>query len=196
MATKNENETKIKEKKKDDLSQISPELIALLTKQIKAELINEKPDKEVDELAAEEKMLNRKIKVTSISSGTVGVYLLNGNFIKWDKSGDVVRLKVEDIVNMNSVCEDYLKQPLLILEDDEVIEYLGLTEKYRLLTKVKNIDELLQLSKEEIAEILNALSKEMKEDIAIDVLRRIKNNEIDSMSMIAFLTRQLKLEGK
>lgn len=187
--------SKKNEEKISDISMISPELIKILTNQIKAELMaNEPKQNKINEDDQEEKLMNKKVKVTSVSSGVVGVYLLNGRFVKWNKAGDSMRLKVEELVNINSLSPRYLNQPLLMIEDDETVEYFDLTDKYALLTKAKNVDELLKLKKDEIAKILSVLSREMRADISMDILRRIESGEIDSISMVEFLKRQLKLD--
>lgn len=191
MAGKTKNE--VKEEVKNDLSSISPELIALLTNQIKAQLMSDMP-KEVNQENDEEKLLNKKVKVTSISSGIVGVYLLNGRFVKWDKAGDSMMLKVEELVNMNSVSNSYLQQPLLMIEDDEVIEYLDLRERYDLINKISDIDKFLTLGKQEISEILDELPRSIREDLSIEIIRRIQSGEIDSRIMVEFLKRKLGLQ--
>lgn len=178
------------EKQTIDLNSISPELITLLTNQIKSELMNSMPNNQANE---EEKILNKKVKVTSISSGSIGVYLLNGRFVKWEKAGDSIMLKVEELVNMNSVSEIYLEQPLLIIEDKEVIKYLGLKEKYDLIEKIKDVDKFLKLDREEIATILDSLSKDMRADLSIEIIRKINDGSIDSRVLVEFLKRKLNI---
>lgn len=209
-------ETKVKPKKEEvkvekvnDINAISPELIAMLTAQITEQVTNQLKatmSEPTESAVAENKPSKRRkvkqidlpldelVPVRSIFNGTVGFKPRSGRTIVWQNNGTVQNLTIQDILDMDATSSIYLRTPRLIVEDEEVCEYLGINDIVDMAEKVSDIDDFLQLDIKDIDSTLDNLPRGLRENIYGEIVRRIECDEIDSMRVVRLLRTKLKID--
>lgn len=103
---------------------------------------------------------------------------------KWMEIGDEEVLTIDEILTMDSTSRRFLNTPWLVIEDDEVIEGLGLTNLYKLIEKIEDVDSLLDMNIEEIEEIINKAPFEYQKTLASVIFAKVNNNEIRDIVLI------------
>ena len=140
------------------------------------------------------KIKDEIIEVRSCYDGVVGYTSpkTNTNY-KWIEKGDIEVLTIEEILAMNTK-KIYFQTPLLIVEDDRIIEALGLKNIYEAVQKIENIDELIEMDLEDIEDIIGRLSNNHKINLRDEVAKKIKNEEIRDYVVDQALKRILNIE--
>ncbi len=134
------------------------------------------------------------VEVRSCFDGVVGYTSpkTNTNY-KWIEKGDIEVLTIEEILAMNTK-KIYFQTPLLIVEDDRIVEALGLKNIYEAVEKIENIDELIEMDLEDIEDIIGRLSNNHKINLRDEVAKKIKNAEIRDYVVVQALKRILNIE--
>ena len=129
------------------------------------------------------KIKDEIIEVRSCYDGVVGYTSpkTNTNY-KWIEKGDIEVLTIEEILAMNTK-KIYFQTPLLIVEDDRIIEALGLKNIYEAVQKIEDIED-----------IIGRLSNNHKINLRDEVAKKIKNEEIRDYVVVQALKRILNIE--
>ena len=195
-ATK-KTEEKEEEKKVEGL-ELTPEMMEMFKKFMESQqkVAEPKIQKNVDEKFTKAKLYGIKdeiVPVRNILDGKV-IYVSPKTKIKykWLEKGDIEYLSIEEVLAMDSK-KLYLRTPLLIVEDERIIEGLGLEKLYKDIELVENIDELIELEEEEIERIIKGLSVGCKNNLRDEVNKKIKNCEIRDYMIVNMLKRLLDL---
>lgn len=140
------------------------------------------------------KIKDEIVEVRSCFDGVVGYTSpKTRTAYKWIEKGDIEVLTIEEILAMNTK-KIYFQTPLLIVEDDRIIEALGLKNIYEAVEKIENIDELIEMDLEDIEDIIGRLSNDHKINLRDEVAKKIKNAEIRDYVVIQALKRILNIE--
>lgn len=140
------------------------------------------------------KIKDEIVEVRSCFDGVVGYTSpKTRTAYKWIEKGDIEVLTIEEILAMNTK-KIYFQTPLLIVEDDRIIEALGLKNIYEAVQKIENIDELIEMDLEDIEDIIGRLSNDHKINLRDEVAKKIKNAEIRDYVVIQALKRILNIE--
>ena len=195
-ATK-KTEEKEEEKKVGGL-ELTPEMMEMFKKFMESQqkVAEPKIQKKVDEKFTKAKLYGIKdevVPVRNILDGKV-IYVSPKTKIKykWLEKGDIEYLSIEEVLAMDSK-KLYLRTPLLIVDDERIIEGLGLEKLYKDIELVENIDELIELEEEEIERIIKGLSVGCKNNLRDEVNKKIKNCEIRDYMIVNMLKRLLDL---
>lgn len=144
--------------------------------------VNEKPNKITKSYLRTIK--DREVIVKSVV-GVVSFKSPKTNTLyKWMEIGDEEVLTIDEILTMDSTSRRFLNTPWLVIEDDEVIEGLGLTNLYKLIEKIEDVDSLLDMNIEEIEEIINKAPFEYQKTLASVIFAKVNNNEIRDIVLI------------
>lgn len=79
--------------------------------------------------------------------------------------GKTVRMQVQDIIDVMAESPIF-EQGYAIILDEDVVEYLNLTESYKNIIKLNDIDKLFNMSEKKIKEIFVSIPETMRTDIA------------------------------
>lgn len=195
-ATK-KTEEKEEEKKVEGL-ELTPEMMEMFKKFMESQqkAVEPKVQKKVDEKFTKAKLYGIKdeiVPVRNILDGKV-IYVSPKTKIKykWLEKGDIEYLSIEEVLAMDSK-KLYLRTPLLIVDDERIVEGLGLEKLYKDIELVENIDELIELEEEEIERIIKGLSVGCKNNLRDEVNKKIKNCEIRDYMIVNMLKRLLDL---
>ncbi len=182
-----------------DMNSIPPEMFAMFMKFMEAQ-----QKTEVQATAVEEKdikwnktMLNKikeeVVEVRSVVDSRV-IYVSPKTHIKykWLEKGDTESLTIEEILAMDSK-KLFLRSPLLVVEDDRVVEGLGLKDVNKLVDKVEDIDRLVEMDLEDMENTINELPFEYKRNLRDEVNKKIENSEIRDYVVVQTLKRIFEL---
>ena len=190
--------TEEEEEKKVEGLELTPEMMEMFKKFMESQqkVAEPKIQKNVDEKFTKAKLYGIKdeiVPVRNILDGKV-IYVSPKTKIKykWLEKGDIEYLSIEEVLAMDSK-KLYLRTPLLIVEDERIIEGLGLEKLYKDIELVENIDELIELEEEEIERIIKGLSVGCKNNLRDEVNKKIKNCEIRDYMIVNMLKRLLDL---
>ena len=195
--TTKKTEEKEEEKKVGGL-ELTPEMMEMFKKFMESQqkVAEPKTQKKVDEKFTKAKLYGIKdevVPVRNILDGKV-IYVSPKTKIKykWLEKGDIEYLSIEEVLAMDSK-KLYLRTPLLIVDDERIIEGLGLEKLYKDIELVENINELIELEEEEIERIIKGLSVGCKNNLRDEVNKKIKNCEIRDYMIVNMLKRLLDL---
>ena len=112
----------------------------------------------------------------------------------WAEKGDVEILSIEEILTMSSTSPRCLKEPWLIVEDERVIEGLGLGKVMDLVNKIEDIDTLVTMDLDDLEKLINGLTKDQRDNLRDEINKKIKNNEIRDYVTVITLKKILNLD--
>lgn len=197
MAEAKTTKTKKEKEMITDMSAISPELLAQITKQIEENIKKEeaKTCKRKKSMRVEFD-LEELVPVESVFYGIVECKSRTGKSIIWRDHGITQYMTIGDVIDVNSFSEIYFNEPKLIVRDDEVAEYLNTLEINKIADKISNLDDFLKLDLQEINDILNRLPKGLRKNICSELVKMIEEGKINDLRLIKFLGRKLNLNYK
>lgn len=182
-----------------DMNSIPPEMFAMFMKFMEAQQKTEVQATAVEEKATKwnKTMLNKikeeVVEVRSVVDARV-VYVSPKTHIKykWLEKGDTESLTIEEVLAMDSK-KLFLRSPLLVVEDDRVVEGLGLKGVNKLVDKVEDIDRLVEMDLEDMENTINELPFEYKRNLRDEVNKKIENSEIRDYVVVQTLKRIFEL---
>lgn len=195
--TKKKVEPKTEPKKEgvDMSAMMTPEMMAMFMKFMESQQ-EVKPMKTKEEKWTKASLYNIKnemVEVRNVLDGKV-VYVSPKTKLKykWLEKGDVEILSVEEILAMDSK-KIFLRTPILVVEDERVIEGLGLGKVYRDIELIENTEKLEELDIDELKEFVEGLSDECKNNLRDEMNKKINNYEIRDYMVVDTLKGLLDL---
>lgn len=107
---------------------------------------------------------------------------------KWPEKGDVEVMTIKEVLTMENESKRFLHTPWVTIEDERIIEALGLEKLYEKIEKVEDIPLLLELSPDEIRKIFNDLPKNYKDNFRDEIYMKVKSNELRDVLIINTLS--------
>lgn len=106
---------------------------------------------------------------------------------KWraNNYGKTLRMKIQDIIEIASDSTVFENGYAVIL-DENVIEHMNLTEQYKYIIKLADIEKIMSMSDKKIREILSNIPKTLTTDIVKYIRKKIQDGDkkFDSTSKI------------
>ena len=196
--TKKKVEPKTEPKKEgvDMSTMMTPEMMAMFMKFMESQQQEVKPMNVKEEKWTKASLYNIKnemVEVRNVLDGKV-VYVSPKTKLKykWLEKGDIEILSVEEVLAMDSK-KIFLRTPVLVIDDERVIEGLGLGKVYRDIELIENTEKLEELDIDELKEFVEGLSDECKNNLRDEVNKKIKNCEIRDYMIVNMLKRLLDL---
>ena len=186
-----------KKKEGDDMStMMTPEMMAMFMKFMESQQQEVKPMKVKEEKWTKASLYNIKnemVEVRNVLDGKV-VYVSPKTKLKykWLEKGDIEILSVEEILAMDSK-KIFLRTPVLVIDDERVIEGLGLGKIYRDIELIENTEKLEELDIDELKEFVEGLSDECKNNLRDEMNKKINNYEIRDYMVVDTLKGLLDL---
>ena len=138
---------------------------------------------------------NRVVPVVSVSNFTVGYKSKETNtMLFWNSYGDEHDMKIGEVINMLGESEKFLKQPWLIVDDEEFVDAMNLGELYDLVFDLEDLDAFFKQPTHKIKEELDKLSASMRSDVLNRAIAMISNGEINSLALVQFLKKEYKID--
>lgn len=191
MAKKNDNKSENFEEIKEDL----------INEEVKNEKKEESEKVEVQALntntysspTSSEKIIRRKdtldknilVPIMNVTNGKL-IYQSRktGSEYQFERYGDVEYMELYELLTMRSSQRKFLDEPFLIVLDDEVSEYLGLSKLYKELTHATQIDGIFKMPLEQFNEIIQSTPKGLAHLIVSKAKEKMKSKELDSVQKV------------
>lgn len=215
MATKKETDVKTKttrktSTKKTEETKIDNSVVEMLMKQI-AELQAQiqQQDKKVEVKESIEKTDKKRrntfndirdveVEVQRVIGGVGDVKYVDkktGDEYTWKEEGSIEYMTGDVLRRMNSTSQLFLKAPWLrILDNDEVIEVLGLKELYKNIDSIEDVNMLASMDEDELERLVKSLSLEYKNVLSTNVAYKISSEELNNINAIRKFERVLGKE--
>lgn len=113
---------------------------------------------------------------------------------EWDSFGDEQDMDLQELKNAKNSSKSFFENNWFLIDDPEVIEYLGVTNYYKNSLKYDSFDELFTKSSEEISNIISKLPSGQKKSVAYRAKQLITDGVIDSIKVITALEKSLSIE--
>lgn len=134
---------------------------------------------------------DREVRVTSCYGRVVYKSKKTGEVFKWLETGDDQYFTVQDVLDMDNQSHKFLRTPWLLIDDEEVVEAMGLTKMYSYINRLEDIDDFLSSSLDEIEEVCQNLSKGYKNNLARIVNQKVEDKELRDVVVIRKLQELL-----
>ena len=115
----------------------------------------------------------------------------NGYEVTWEKQGDVDYIELGELVSMRNSQRAFFEKNWLGIDDEEVIEYLGVSKFYNNALSYEELTKILELPFSEMSEKIKLMPKGMRENLKIQLAQKIRDKGIDSIKVIDFLKGEL-----
>lgn len=137
------------------------------------------------------------IPCRSMTAGTL-VYISDRTRARflWNDFGTVQYIEMGELLDMRASAPSFLEDIMLIVEDDEAVDMLGLTKKYESLSEFEGLDDILFKSASELKDILPELPKGIKRSLTNRARALIENGELESLNVIRAIEVALKVDLK
>lgn len=192
---KKEIKNEINELKNNEL-EVYNDLKEKMREELLEELKNEMVEKNTSINIGNKIDRNKMVKIRNVTNGTLawGSPKTNAEFIL-EGFGTSEWIEVSELITMKSRHPRILTEPWIIIEDDmEVVEFLGLKKVY---DKILSVDELQSFFKKSIKDMENALNvipNGLKTLIASRALQMVVSEELTDTRKIKLLERTLKIK--
>lgn len=134
---------------------------------------------------------DREVRVTSCYGRVIYKSKKTGEVFKWLETGDDQYFTVQDILDMDNQSHKFLRTPWLLIDDEEVVEAMGLKKMYSYINRLEDIDGFLSSSLDEIEEVCQNLSKGYKNNLARIVNQKVEDKELRDLVVIRKLQELL-----
>lgn len=112
----------------------------------------------------------------------------------FSRFGDEHDMEIQELKKARNDSKKFFENNWFLIDDPDVIEYLGLTEYYKDALSYDEFDQLAEMSADEIADRMTRVSEGQKIAIAHHARRMIAEGRIDSLKAIAALEKGLGVQ--
>lgn len=112
----------------------------------------------------------------------------------WDNFCDEQDMELQELKNAKNSSKAYFENNWFLIDDPEIIEYLGVSRYYKNALSAETFDELFDKPADEVRDIVNKLSAGQKKSVAFRAKQKIAAGEIDSIKVITALEDALSTE--
>lgn len=140
---------------------------------------------------------NDMIPCRSVTNGTL-VYISDRTKARflWSEYGVVQYIDMGELLDMRASQPKLLNDVMIVIDDEEAVQYLGLTEKYESLANIDDLDSFFAKSEAEMKKILPKLPNGIKQSIATHARKLIDEGELGDLNKIRILDEHLKTHLK
>jgi hypothetical protein len=117
-----------------------------------------------------------------------------GEKFVFERFGDEHDMEIQELKKARNDAKKFFANNWFLIDDPEVIEYLGLSEYYKNAFSYDEFDQLADMTADEIAERMTKVSEGQKIAIAHHARRMIAEGKIDSMRAITALEKGLGVQ--
>ena len=181
------------------IKQITKQVREEVTKEFESKMVDTSVDKPIYKTNRRKKEeynfdLTDKVPVKNVSFGGVGHIDTRGRAVIWNEFGDVVYMSIEDVLNMQSTNPVLLNEPKLMVEDEEIAQYLDKTEVYDAIEEINNLQDFFKKDIKYVEEIIGKLPEGYRKELANEVFIMNEAELIDSGILKRMLQRVLRID--
>jgi hypothetical protein len=116
-----------------------------------------------------------------------------GYEVTWTNHGDEQYVDAKELVDMRSSQPKFLEKPWLYIEDDSMVEHLGLTTLYKQISSAIDTDKIFAMKPIEMKKVVAGLPEELRKSVRDEARKAIKNGNLDNLRSIQILQKELKV---
>ena len=136
--------------------------------------------------------------IVTVRNGFQGKLIYVSNRTKeryvWDSFGDEQDMDLQELKNAKNSSKSFFINNWFLIDDPEVIEYLGVGQYYKYALNFDSFNQLFESDPDEIREIVSHLSTGQKKSVAYRAKQLIADQVIDSINVITALEESLSIE--
>lgn len=117
----------------------------------------------------------------------------NERFV-WETFGDEQDMDLQELKNARNSSKTFFENNWFLIDDPEVLEYLGVSQYYKYALNFDSFDGLFDKTPDEISDTISRLSTGQKKSVAYRAKELIANGSIDSIKVINALEESLSIE--
>lgn len=117
-----------------------------------------------------------------------------GEIFVWESFGDEQDLELQELKNAKNSYKAFFENNWFLIDDPEVVEYLGIERFYKNSLSYDEFDALFERSPAEIERRVEKIPKGQKASLAYRAKQLIKEGSIDSIKVINILEKGLGVE--
>lgn len=138
---------------------------------------------------------NEMINVRSVTYGGLNyVSSKTGIFTRWSQYGDVQQMEYAELVTMKASSRAFLFDPRIVIDDEEVAEKLGLTELYKQLEEVADLEKFFGVDLLQMQTAIQKLPKGAKETVRQKASEMVRSGRLYDTRKIKMLERELSID--
>lgn len=175
---------KVEDKKEVEVVETSVDQVVAETPKVEARTKRKTVDK------------NLEVACRSVVSGEL-IYISRrtNEPIEWEDYGDIQYITVEDLNTMKSQQKAFLTKPWIIIEDEDVIDHLGLRSIYEGILPIEDLEAfLLETDINELVQAVRKAPKGIKELLVDKAREMVADERLDSMRTIKALNVELNID--
>lgn len=113
---------------------------------------------------------------------------------EWDCFGDEQDMTLQELKNAKNASKSFFINNWFLIDDPEILEYLGVTQYYKYALNFESFDSLFEKAPAEIKSTVALLSSGQKKTVAYRAKELIATGVIDSIKIINALEDVLAVE--
>lgn len=137
--------------------------------------------------------------IVSVRSGFHGLLIYKskhtGETFEWADFGDEQDMELQELRSAKASTDKvFYENNWFIIDDPEIVEFLGVAKYYQNSLKIDEFDTLFEMSPEEVSAKVAKLPKGQRMSVAYRARKMIENGDIDSIKLINALENSLGVE--
>lgn len=117
-----------------------------------------------------------------------------GETFIWEEFNDEQDMELSEVKAARNSSKKFFINNWFLIDDPEVVEYLGVEQYYKHALNSENFDEIFNKTAKEIKEIISQLSTGQKRSLAYRAKQLIEDGTVDSIKVIKALEDGLGVE--
>lgn len=199
MAKKEEKVTKVLHKEefaeeinKVNIEEVKASMYEEIKKKVESEYVKDnKENKKGNQGNIKRKEILDKQMLVPIMNVTNGKLIYqsrkSGSEFQFEQYGDIEYIEIYELLTMRSSQRKFLDEPFVIVLDDEVADYLGLSNMYRKLTHATEIEGIFDLPLEKFTDVVKSAPKGLAHLIVSKAKEKIESKQLDSVQKVQVL---------
>ncbi len=139
--------------------------------------------------------LNMMVEVRNITNGSLTyVSRKSGNEAHWSQFGDVEYMEVGELQTMKTSQPRFFNEPWVMIDDDEVVDFLGLRHMYDRIIADHEIERFFFQPIDDIVSKLQKAPHGTRELIASKAREKVENETLYDSRVIRVLEKELTID--
>ena len=132
--------------------------------------------------------LKAQVPVRKIGCGTIGYQCKTVNrYLLWSEPDSEYMMTIEEVLNMNNESSLFLHEPLLMVDDEEVMEALNLTDLYNTLFEIEDLDSFCNNSISTIRNKLDTMPKTLRQQVITKMITAINVGSLKCKNLLGIM---------
>lgn len=139
--------------------------------------------------------LKEMVPCRNVTNGSLTyVSRKSGTEVNWSEFGDVEYIDVAELLTIKTGQPRFFNEPWIMIDDENVIDYLGLRSIYDRIVNPDNIDEFFYLQAEEITEKLSKAPHGTRDLVASKAREMVENESLYDVRIIRAIEKELRID--